>query len=71
MKTSGFQLKETNRTNYNKIIHVDNGKIVCNGENETYLLTELCYAYKGFEFNRTPMQPCSLPTGQTIFLNPR
>ena len=72
MKITGFQLKVTNRTNYNKIIRVDNGKIICNGENETYLLTELCYDYSTnyLDFFDTPMHPCTLSNGEKIFLNP-
>ena len=53
--------KET-RTNYNKLITVQTGKIICYDGGE-YNLSELCY------YSYTA-QYCTLATGQRIVLNP-
>ena len=61
------------RTNYNKLIPVNNGKINCYDDGE-YDLTDLCYDYD-YEYDlskswNSPGQLCTLASGKRIELNP-
>ena len=67
LKIDDHELKETTRTNYNKLVPVKNRKIYCYSDGE-YNLTELCYNY---EYGTAGSQFCTLATGQRIVLNPR
>ena len=78
------ELKLTNRTNYNKMVPIKNGKIYCYGDGETYKLNELCYASENYhsydyyiydyyyqDYYDDSSILCTLATGEKIQLHPQ
>ena len=70
-KIQADELKKSTRTNYNKLIQVNNGKIDCNYDGVhiygkgVYELTELCIEIN-YGHN---IQHCAVAPGQRIELN--
>ena len=62
LNSERFEKSKETRTNYNKLITVQTGKIICYDGGE-YNLTDLCY-------DNGSGQYCTLATGKRIQLRP-